>query len=638
MLGISAHKPFSLIIVFFAQKLLILVMILLSVKKKDTSMKIYRSQLFSLLSIFFTFAHAENPVASSFNTRSISRDAARDLVGWTNYINKDSIPEVVYGAISITPEYNHTFHSHDITRTLFGDNLIGSGCEQHLHITGSQVANRSPQDLLADYFYLPTDFESTVQFTPVIDNTIIDFGFYLGLDAWVKGLYFALHAPFAHTRWDLNIDEDITDPGTNNSAPGYLTPNVLPRNQLLDSFTGFANGRTIPNTQQVAFEELNYAQMSAERLVKSRMGEVRTYVGWNFLVEPSYHVGFNGQIAWPTGLRPEGFYLFEPLVGNGHFWELGFGLNGHYDFWHSQDELSHCCFYIDCNVTHLFRTRQTRTFDLTRAGTLSRYMMAMEMISPAVNLRGANGMIPSAQFNNDILPVANMSTLAVDVSIAIQADIVLLFNATHRNWSFDFGYNYWGRSPDTITLRHNESFEEKTFVLKGDAHVFGYIPDSTTAIPLSATQNNATINSGKNLPATGTTNPVVITAAAQNPNIDFATPAQTNPTVGPGLNLLYAPDLTLVPTNFINTSVPPIFITRNDLDIAGAQTRGSSNKLFYHLSYTWSDKSEWQPYLGFGGEAEWAASTKKNCGPCEHHHAASCASQWGVWIKTGATF
>lgn len=591
------------------------------------------------LSSFFSISSllSQQHVATSFNTRSISRNAARDLVGWTNYINKDSSPEIVYGAISITPGYNHTFRSHNITQTLFGDNLIGKNCAQHLKISGSQTVNRNPQDLLADYFYLPTDFESTVAFNPIIDNFLLDFGFYIGLDAWAKGVYFVLHAPFAHTRWDLNLQETIIEPGINNSPAGYLSPNGLSRNQLLDNFTQFANGISPQNTQGVAFQELNFARMSNERLIRSRMAEIRTAVGWNFFTKPEYHVGFNGQIAWPTGLRPDAIYLFEPLVGNGHFWELGFGLNGHYDFWRSEDEVSHCGFYLDFNVTHLFRTRQARTLDLTRAGTLSRYMLAMEMVSPAVNLSGANGQIPSAQFNNDLLPVANMSTLDVEVSVAIQADIVLLFTGTHRNWSFDFGYNYWGRSSDNITIRQNESFAEKTFALKGDAHIFGYLPNSTTAIALSATQDNATIHAGKNLPAVGTTSQTAINNAAKNPNIDFPQSAQTNPGVGPGDPLLFSLNLPLDPNNFINTSVPPIFITRNDLNIEGAQTSGSSNKLFYHLSYTWHDKTEWQPYLGFGGEVEWAPSTKQSTS-CNTHNAQSCACQWGFWVKTGATY
>lgn len=596
-------------------------------------MKIKYFSILALTIVFTSSIYAEQNVATSFNTRSISRNAARDLAGWTNYINKDSSRDVVYGAISVTPEYNHTFNSQSITRTLFGDNLFGDCKCPYLKISGSQVANRAPQDLLADYFYLPSDFESTVRFKPVIDNVILDFGFYLGLDAWTKGLYFWIHAPFAHTRWDLNINENIINPGINNAPEGYYTPNTLPRNVLLDSFTNFVNGAIVPNTQDVAFEELKFAKMSDERLVKSRMAEIRTGIGWNFFAEENYHCGFNGQLAAPTGLRPDAEFLFEPLVGNGHFWELGFGLSGHYNFWRNEDETAHCSFYGDINVTHLFRTRQARSFDLTRAGTLSRYMLAMEMTSPAVNLQGPVAippLIPSAQFDNILIPLANITTLDVEVSITVQADIVLMFNATSNDWSFDFGYNYWGRSADHITIRQNESFDEQTFALKGDAQVFGFMPNTTTSVPLSATEDKATIHNGTNM---GFPNP------SRNPNIDFPQPAATNPPA-PQIptNLLYAQNLPDTPTNIINTSIPPVFITRNDMNFKGAQTSGSSSKIFTHLSYTWNDKVEWQPYLGLGAEAEWGHTTKNNCRPCDDHPAQCSVSQWGVWVKTGVTF
>jgi len=143
------------------------------------------------------------------------------------------------------------------------------------------------------------------------------------------------------------------------------------------------------------------------------------------------------------------------------------------------------------------------------------------------------------------------------------------------------------------------------------------------------------------MPATGS-----IIAASKNPNIDFPQPAATNPPA-PQIpqNLLYAQNLPDAPANIINTSIPPIFITRNDLDFCGAQTGGSSNKLFTHLSYTWNEKTEWQPYLGIGGEVEWASKTKRNCKPFlrqaqddRENTPQSSTSQWGVWIKTGATF
>jgi len=594
-------------------------------------MKFHHLSLLVLTTTIIPYANAKQHLATFFNPRSISRDAARDLVGWTNYINKNIEDKKVYGAISLTPEWTQTFRNDRITSCLFGNSLINNSS---LKISGSQVDNRGPKDLLADYFYLPTDFESVVRFKPIIDNFIIDFGFYLGLDPWAKGLYFWLHAPFAHTRWDLNISENVINPGVNAYAPGYFAPSAIERGLLLENFTDFANGKTLKNLDDIAFEELKFAEMSEKRLVKSRVAELRTGIGWNFFAENDFHVGFNGQVAFPTGLRPKGEFLFEPIVGNAHFWELGAGLSGHYTFWRDEDYTKHWLFYVDVNLTHLFTTRQARTFDLLSAGPLSRYMLATAMTSPAVNLAGDNGLVPVAQFNNKYLPVANITTLNVNVDIAIQADIVIMFNYTSKNMSCDFGYNYWGRSGENIKLPRVESFTEGVYTLKGDAQMFGFQFNTANAVALSATESQATVYTGTNMPASGSTDPIIIAAAQHNPDIDFPVLATTNPQ--PALPLQIAPNNSN-PNDQINTSIPPVFLTFNNIDVVDSGSHDSSSKLFAHISYTSPHYKGWIPYIGIGGFVEFDHSPKHN--NKNNNQSSLCgASQWGVWLKTGAAY
>ena len=42
-----------------------------------------------------------------------------------------------------------------------------------LKFTGSRVPDRSPEDILADYFGLPTDYKSTVLVTPCAENALL---------------------------------------------------------------------------------------------------------------------------------------------------------------------------------------------------------------------------------------------------------------------------------------------------------------------------------------------------------------------------------------------------------------------------------------------------------------------------------
>ena len=73
-----------------------------------------------------------------------------------------------------------------------------------LHFAGSAVTDRLPNELLADNFGLATDFRGAIFFNPRVENFIADLGFYMGLDCWCQGLYIRLHAPFVHTRWNLD--------------------------------------------------------------------------------------------------------------------------------------------------------------------------------------------------------------------------------------------------------------------------------------------------------------------------------------------------------------------------------------------------------------------------------------------------
>jgi hypothetical protein len=367
----------------------------------------------------------------------------------------------LYGTLSAAIEYSRTFDHEEITNFLFG-----TKCCPTLTISGSQVPNRGANDWLADYFYLPTDFKSTVNFKPVIDNLLVDINFYVSLDNWTPGLYFAFYTPLVHSRWDLGFCETIEMPGTNTQAPGYFSPAVMQRNQLLSSFEEFASGQIVqPFTQTVggvtfpmAFQRLNNARMNSDRLDQTRLADIRVDFGYNPLRNQDYHFGAALYTSLPTGNRPEGQYLFDPVIGNGHHWELGGHTNAHYTFWRSQDENKGIILYADAIICHLFSAHQRRTFDLADK-PFSRYMLMEQLGTPINNNLKGNGTTPSAQFQNDFMPVANLSNLTVGVSATIQIELTALLTFVCDNFSWDIGYDFWYRSCDKINLRGINPFE-----------------------------------------------------------------------------------------------------------------------------------------------------------------------------------
>ena len=427
--------------------------------------------------------------------------------------------------------------------------------------------------------------------------------------------------------------------------PGFFSTTLVPSDTLLPNALSFFNGCATVTVPGIAVDPLTKAKIADEKKSTTGFAELRGELGWNYLHE-DYHVGFNIQSAAPTGKRPHGEYAFETQVGNGKHWELGVGLSAHWTMWRSEDDERHLDFVFEGDVTHLFNATQTRTFDLIGKPN-SRYMLAEKVnLAPTTNLFGdaapggvMGGTQASYQFNAEYSPVANFSTRNVDVSIGVQGDLVAMINYTHHGFSWDFGYNYWGMSHEHIELRDCDSspmFPANTWALKGDAQTYGWgvIDAVETAIPLSGTESLATIHQGTNIPAEGTT---PSTAADTNIGVDNAQYAQT-------VAAAIAADIITVSSVSaiqIQTSIQPVFITVDNLNVEGAETRGSSNKLFTHFSYTWVDREDWIPYLGIGCYAEFGSHSdnqnndNSSCGD----GGVNCAlSKWAVLVKGGVSF
>jgi hypothetical protein len=642
--------------------------------------------------------------------RSQAENAARELVLWQKQINLYDMDKC-YSSFSITPEYTRTFRPTKMAKCLFSDALIGScGDEQcsSFLVQGSTYglnnpptnlnARRSDKALLADYFGLPTDYASIVTIQPKIENFLVDFNFYWGLDRWAEGLYFRAHFPVVHTRWSLGFDEEVVQAGTTNYPIGYFNDAILgtdpafygvARSSLLNNFGEYAAAGLVPNLgETVTFKPLEKAKFYGCAKDLTAVADLQMALGWNFWMCNDYHVGLNIRGAAPTGNRPQGRYLFEPIVGNGKHWELGVGLTSHWMAWQSDDECDDFSIYLDANITHMFKAHQCRTLDLC-GKPLSRYMLAAKMDAKTANLTDVTHTAPTYQFANVLTPVANLSTIAVDVSAAIQADVVLKLAYTHKNFQFDLGYEFWTRTCEKIHPRCDCcSSDTQAWALKGDAFVYGFglnaisAPTVIEPLALSSSEADATIFCGTgNAQRSGT--PLFI----QNPGVDNPKAAYQT-IVSPGWpnvvnfnpNAVAEEDIWKPMYSSFN---PNVFLTSEtkQWDLRGS--KGISNKIFGNFGYTWTEHCPWVPYFGVGAEVEFGqhkcecgctpASTicqtnnpapivlqarsrgddccnscntnnncNNNCNSCDDENRDDCCScaisQWGIWVKGGVSF
>ncbi len=601
---------------------------------------------------------AECPVTACYPNRSQGFYKVRQvagMVGHTQDIQNDM--DGWWGMFSITPGYHQTFRSKQIAECLFGGDLTcQSGCEGSVvQVQGRNVANRAENAWLADYFYLPSDFNSTLSFSPKIKNFILDLDFYLGLDEWWKGAYLRLHGPIVSSRWSLGFCENVINSGTTADPQGYFTTSTLARSALLADFSSFAAGNVptdpVTGANHVTFDPLKYSRITGCSSKETGFAELRMELGWNFWTDEDYHLGVALYAAAPTGNMCKPCNLFDAVVGNGKHWELGGVVTGHYVFWRSEDAEKHFGGYLDATVAHQFKRSGLRTFDLIN-GANSRYMLAAKFGPNTNNLSSSTaGANPATkQFAFEYAPVANISTVNVSVSSNVVADVVAWFNFTSGGFSWDLGYNFYGRScedidcstdcnpcstPDDIINSPN------TWALKGDARMFGFASAATNgltlgqAIPLSATESKATIHGGTEA-AVG----VPLTCDAHNNAlVDAAVPAFASTTAGTGTAL----NVCATSATAIDTSIQPIFLATKDINFAG--TRSISNSVWTNLSYNFEGGDRWKPFLGVGALAEFGQNDSccnDDCGDCNDDCGddcvSCCPSYWGVWVKGGVSF
>jgi hypothetical protein len=391
---------------------------------------------------------------SFFEPRAQSTNAAKDLVGWHELINKSC--QDFYGAIAVTPSYGQLLRSRRAAIVMFGTDQIT--------VSGSEIEDREENDFLADYFGLSPAFESCVEIRPIIRNAMIDFATYVG---W-QDFFFFVHAPAVWTGWKIRLLEDIFDDGTSTPYPAqYMAADAV--EAPAHSFTQAVRGGITFGQMQ---EPLKYGKFGCEQKLVG-FGDIQMALGWNFVQSYYGYAGAALRVTAPTGNRPQSEYLFEPLIGNGKHWEFGLGIDGKALLWEKDGEQD-VSFYTVINIMHLCKTKQRRSFDLKANGIFSRYELAKEF--------DENG-----NYTGNLLPAINVTTLDCNVTNNIQFDIVLMAAYNHGGFVFDFGYNAWLRTADIITLR--DCLPQDRYALKGIQNVTDAIGDL-----VNTTQSGATIH------------------------------------------------------------------------------------------------------------------------------------------------
>lgn len=546
---------------------------------------------------------------SIFLPRSQGANTAREMMEWNPFMYKYNVDQD-YTHLQLAVEYTRSFRPCRIAQSLF--------CTDCLTFSGSQVPDRqNGTDVIADYFGLAPDFRGTLKIRPRIENYILDFEIFAGFDEWCPGAFLRLHIPVTHTRWNLGLDEcfpcdNLTTVTAQRFSQGQIpqcymstsTTAVTPAFDLHEALSGrflFGDMKTPWRFGKFDFSPRN----------KTLMADVDIMIGQSFWCSPSFVNAFYLKAVVPTGNRPKSKFVFEPIVGNGKFWELGGGISGHW-IWLGNPCASYYTvgFYWEGNVTHLFSTHQKRSFDFINNGLLSRYLLLKEFEKDGITYAG------------NMINAINFATRNCNVRINAQGEFSIALCVRNDSWVGNIGYNIWGKTKETVCIATHCPCEldRRKFGIKGTEGVCAleYTINSGTfgsfveSLPINSTQSNTTMFT----PGT-VDNPQLVQPTVPG---DIVVTALSRQVIG---SPIFGNDVILA-----QNSERPVILTCEDLDPnSAALCSALTHKFFAHFSYIWFDTC-WEPNIGIGAEIEID-------GKAPHRQSLN---QWGIWVKGGISF
>lgn len=354
-----------------------------------------------------------------FHARSGNK--ARESAGLANLITW-GYDDCSYGVSWITGEYAQSFNRKDIGKYLFfnGTDTMRTG-----------TAAGPGIDIFGENFLVNADFNSAITARPRAHYELVDINLFYDLDIFCPGFYLIAHVPYMSTQWAVDFKETVSTPGTiipaNNLGNPVSAP--APFNSMIDAWNGQATFGDV-------LQPLQFARVDGSKS-KSRVADVELALGYIILDDECNFFSINVRGIIPTGNRPKGEFVFEPIVGNGHYAEVGAGILGNFFLWEG------CCdeiltVFLNANIYTMLKSRQMRTFDLTNNGIGSRYLLFKRFSGGA--------------YAGEIVRGPNILTLPIHTRNRVHGDLVFMLEYVRNNLILDAGYNLWGRTRDHIEV------------------------------------------------------------------------------------------------------------------------------------------------------------------------------------------
>ncbi len=385
-------------------------------------------------------AAARTISANTFVGRSFSTNMATELMAEQAAWAMDSNNEGWHNTFQVIGQYNRNFKSNSATG--IGAYPFWSGT--NVMTVGSNVHGvATPFQCDAYQFGLGNVTTSgSVQLNPILYNAGADMLFYVGAHQTERGFWAKINAAVGVASVNPQLTEPLKNTGVVYTANQMVPASGAVTTPIFSTMTQAWAGGSLNQTYHIStFLGLQYGLINGKQTTGAKFGDIDFAVGYNFLANERSHLGVGVRFTAPTGNKPAGVYVLEPVWGNGGHFGLGGELFGHATLWESDNKSLQL--WGDIQVQHLFKAKQMRSYDLIANGVGSKYILVADC-----------GTAGGTTYLTDTLvqQLVNVSTLATNSTVGAVVDGALMLQYNCNNWQFDLGYNFAGKSKETLLI------------------------------------------------------------------------------------------------------------------------------------------------------------------------------------------
>jgi hypothetical protein len=365
------------------------------------------------------------------------------------------------GTLNLTPLYKHSTDKNALGKYMGFKSSTGD-IKDYISIIDSEVTYAEtpevnlalfntrvgPDNVWAEYIIHDSardyrqNIRDKIQFKPEEEIFSLYCAYHHNLDSIINGLYIEWTLPITKINHKLTLTRigDYSALAINDGTLNHMSNGKT----FIDYLAG--NVYEMRETSCMQQAPLKCAKM-VPYLSKTGLADLTTKLGYKFINKKNLFFGLNAHVIAPTAKPPMGEYIFEPILGNGHHWGTGGGIDFAWRFLkHNKTSLSLVSLIT---LDYLFPVTQRRTLGIKKDdGTQIPFGHYYAVGQTGVRY---------------LTPFANVSTQALKISPGVFCEGLLSVKGKVSSCEINLGYNLFVKQKESVTLR--QTWLENTYAI-----------------------------------------------------------------------------------------------------------------------------------------------------------------------------